>query len=197
MNLDDALDQLDAIHAHLARAETYHGYRPFALAVSGVAGLLAALLQPWLVADDPAHFARYWLAVAAAGALLAGGVTVLGYFTREDEFARRRTRTVLGQFVPCLVVGALLSHALMRQEATVVFLPAMWSLVYGLGIVASLPYLPRTAGLAAAWFLGCGLFLVVSTEGPVPSGWAVGLPFGVGQLLSAYVIGSARKEAFS
>jgi hypothetical protein len=197
MNLDDALDQLDAIHAHLARGETYHGYRPIALAVSGVAGLAAALAQPWLVADDPAVFARYWLAVAVAGALLAGSATVLGYFTREDEFARKRTRTVLGQFVPCLLVGAVLSHALMRQESTVAYLPAMWALVYGLGIVASLPYVPRSGGLVAAWFLGCGLYLSVSVEGPLPSGWAVGVPFGVGQLLAAFVFRRAREEVAS
>jgi hypothetical protein len=196
MDLDDALDQLDAIHAHLARAETYPGYRPFALAVSGVAGLAAAVMQPWLVApDEPLLFARYWLAIAVAGALLAGGVTVLGYFTREDEFARRRTRTVLGQFVPCLFVGAVLSHILMRQEATVVYLPAAWALVYGLGIVASLPYLPRSGFLVAAWFLAWGLYLAAFATGPVPAGWSVGVPFGVGQLIAAMVCRQARQEA--
>jgi len=196
MDLDDALDQLDAIHSHLARAETYHGYRPFALAVSGVAGLVAAVAQPWCVpADDPLRFAWYWLAVAVAGAILAGGVTVLAYFTREDEFLRKRTRTVLGQFVPCLFVGAVSSHLLMRQEATVAYLPAVWAMVYGLGIVASLPYVPRAGGLVAAWFLGCGLFLAVATQGPVPAGWAAGVPFGIGQLLAAYVFRQARSEA--
>jgi hypothetical protein len=196
MNLNDALEQLDTIHTHLARAETYRGYRPMALACSGLAGLLAVMLQPWLVSSiNPIVFVRYWVVVAIGSALLAGGVTVLGYFTREDEFARRRTRIVVGQFTPCLLVGAILTFILCRfADSTITLLPGVWALVYGLGIVASLPYLPRAAGLIAAWYLGWGMFLVALVDGPIPPGWVVGVPFGLGQLLSAFVLVRARQE---
>lgn len=194
MNLDDALEQLDAIHAHLARSETYHGYRPLALAISGVAGLVAAVAQPWIVSnEDPQAFVRYWLLIALACAALAGGVTVLGYFTREDEFARRRTRTVLGQFVPCLFAGAVLTAVLCREvTGNVALLPGMWAIVYGLGTLASVPYLPRETGWVAAWFLTSGSLLLLLLEGPVPAGWSVGVPFCVGQVLAAVVLRRAR-----
>lgn len=194
MNLDDALDQLDAIHAHLARSETYRGYRPAGLALSGVVGLAAALAQPWAVpADEPLVFVRYWLLVAAGCAALAGGGTVVGYFTREDEFARRRTRTVLGQFLPCLAVGGALTLALSRHAgADVALLPGLWSLLFGLGTVASLPYLARSAGWVAGWYFAAGLLLLLNIDGPVPAGWTVGVPFGVGQILAAVALGRPR-----
>jgi hypothetical protein len=166
-----------------------------ALAVSGVAGLVAGVAQPWLVPpDEPLAFVRYWVLIAIACALLAGGVTVLGYFTREDEFLRRRTRTVLGQFVPCLFAGAALTAALSRDSANVALLPGAWAIVYGLGTLASLPYLPREAGWVGAWYLAAGALLFLLVEGPVPAGWAVGLPFAVGQVFAALILSRARSR---
>src|SRR6184192_59497 len=106
MRVNDALGQIAQIHDHLARAEVYRGFHPLGVALSGATGLLAAALQPALVAaDDADGFVRFWLVVAA----LAGGVGVSpaldAYRRREDEFARRKTRRVLGQFLPCMVAG--------------------------------------------------------------------------------------------
>jgi hypothetical protein len=196
MNLTDAMEQLDAIHTHLARDRSYHGYRPLALALSGLAGLAAALVQPWWVSsEEPVAFVRYWVVVAAGCAALAGSATLLGYFTREDAFLRRRTRTVFGQFAPCLFAGAVLTFGLAREgESAIGYLPGAWALIYGLGIVASLPYLPRLAGLIAAWYLGWGLVLLTLLDASAPASWTVGVPFGVGQLLSAFVLVQARTE---
>jgi hypothetical protein len=72
-------------------------------------------------------------------------------------------------------------------------MPGVWSIVFGLGTVASLPYLPRRAGVVAVWYLSAGGLLLFLVEPPVPSDWSVGLPFGVGQLLSAVVLRGARQ----
>jgi hypothetical protein len=195
MDLTEALERIDAIHAHLARGEQYRGYRPLALALSGVAGLLAALVQPLVVAaGDSSAFVGYWALVAVGCGLAAGSATLLGYVFRDDAVARRRTRVVLRQFLPCLLVGAAATMTLTRPERrdwAVSLLPGLWSLLYGLGVVASLPYLPRLAGLVAAWFLLAGAVLLSFVEGPVPSGWSVGVPFGVGQVLAALVLMTA------
>jgi hypothetical protein len=197
MDVTDALEQIGTIHSHLAKAEEYRGYRPAALAASGVLGLLAALVQPWLCAsDEPSAFLRYWIMVGLACAALAGSATAIAYLRQEDEFARRRTRTVIRQFFPCLLAGVVVTAALARPDrlaGSAVLLPGLWALLYGLGTVASLPYLPRLAGVVAAWYLLAGWLLLSFVEGPVPSGWSVGLPFGVGQLLAAAVLYSARR----
>src|SRR5262245_50211469 len=139
MDLSEALEQIDAIHAHMARGEQYRGYRPLALALSGVVGLLAPLVQPLVVAGgDSAGFAGFWVVAALGCALLAGGATLLGYVFREDEAARRRTRVVLRQFLPCLLAGAAATLALVqpgRRDEAVSLLPGLWALLYGLGTV--------------------------------------------------------------
>jgi hypothetical protein len=197
MDLSEALEQIDTIHAHLARGEQYRGYRPLALALSGLAGLLAALLQPLVVPEaDGSAFVVYWLLVALGCAVLAGATTLLGYLLHQDGFGRRQTRIVVRQFLPCLVAGAVVTAALVRPERrdwAVSLLPGLWALLFGLGTVASLPYLPRLAGLVATWYLLAGVVLLHVAGGPVPSGWSVGLPFGLGQLLAALVLVTARR----
>src|SRR5688500_10890419 len=87
MEISDALDRIDAIHEQLAKAEVYRGYHPAAVAASGLIGLAAAVLQPWLVEFDVPHtFLCYWLTVGAMAGLTAAGATALRYFTAEDEF---------------------------------------------------------------------------------------------------------------
>jgi hypothetical protein len=193
MNLSEALEQIDAIHAHLARGEEYRGYRPQALALSGAAGLAAAVAQPAVVVDA-CGFVAYWLAVALACAVVAGGGTLFAYFFREAEAARKRTRVVLRQFLPCLFVGAVITLGWTRSPVGegASLLPGLWALVYGLGVVASLPFLPRAAALVAVWYLAAGGAMLAALDGPVPPGWSVGVPFGVGQLLAALVLVAAR-----
>jgi hypothetical protein len=197
MNLSEALEQIDTIHAHLARGEQYRGYRPLALALSGVVGLVAALLQPLVVAEgDGSAFVGYWVLVALGCAVVAGGATLVGYVFREDELARRRTRVVMRQFLPCLAAGAIATAALMRAERSewaVSLLPGLWALFYALGVVASLPYLPRLSALVVAWYLLAGIGLLHFVDESVPTGWSVGLPFGIGQILAALILITGRR----
>lgn len=199
MDLSDALHRIGAIHEQLAKTEVYRGYHPAAVALSGLLGLAAAGVQPWLVAaDDPASFLRYWLAVGAVCGMTAAGATVLRYYTAEDEFSRRRTRTVVGQFLPCLVAGGILTLALSRSGAAefgVPLLPGLWAVLFGLGIVASVPYLPRATVWVAAWFFAAGFAVLLAPDGAAGlSGWTVGVPFGVGQVAMAAVFHAARHQ---
>ena len=101
MRVRDALEQLDAIHAYVARAEVYRGFRVAGVALVGVIGLLAAAAQPHALADgDRPGFVGYWLMVAGACGLVGGGAAVRDYLAREDDLARRRTRQVFAQFGP-------------------------------------------------------------------------------------------------
>ncbi len=198
MNVADALERIGAIHEHLARAEVYRGYHPWTVAMSGGCGLLAAAAQPWAVSPDvPVAFLRYWLVVGAVCALLGGSATLLRAGS-ADATTRRRTATVVGQFLPCLVAGTAVTIALARAEmppGSIALLPGLWALLFGLGVVASRPYLPRAASWVAGWYLAAGGVVLLGATGPSAlSGWAVGVPFGVGQLLIALVFHSARRN---
>lgn len=190
MRVDDALEQLDAIHAHLAKAEVYRGFRVAGVALVGVAGLLAAAVQPLVTGSDPSGFALYWVAVAGGCGLIGSGAAARDYFAREDEFARRRTRQVFAQFGPCVLAGGVVTAAALRSPADLVpYLPGLWAELFGLGVMATRPYLPRGVGkVGLGYVLAGGLLLARAPADPDPSGWAVGGVFGVGHFLTAAVL---------
>ncbi|MBN9118404.1 MAG: hypothetical protein J0I06_04445 [Planctomycetes bacterium] len=193
MEVRDALDQLDRIHDQLTRAEVYRGFRVPTVALVGCVGLLAAVAQRWTVPDgDAAAFVWYWSAVGAAGVLIGFGAAVRSYLFREDDFERRRTRRVMGQFLPCVLAGGMLTAALGRTDAFVPLLPGVWAVVFGLGVVAVRPHLPPAIGLVgAAYVLTGGLLLAWRPDGP--SGWCVGGVFGTGHLVTAFVLRQAAQ----
>ena len=68
-------------------------------------------------------------------------------------------------------------------------LPGLWQVVYSLGIFASCRLLPRATFWVAVFYLGTGLAVLTLGHGDAAlSPWAMGLPFGVGQLLAAAVL---------
>lgn len=198
MQLSEALERIEAIHAHVARGEAYRGYHPQALAVSGAIGLLGAVAQQLVAQPSGAlAFVCYWSLIAALAALAAGVPTLLDFLYRDGPVARRQTGTVWRQFLPCLLAGLAMTVAVARPEyrdECVALLPGAWALLYGLGTVAALPYLPRLAGAVAAWYLVGGAVLLWVVEGPVPAGWSVGVPFGLGQLMAAWVLHADRQR---
>lgn len=186
--LHDALEQLDAIHDHLAKAEVYRGFTVPGVALVGGFGFLAAAIQPAF--DDAASFVLYWMIVAGIAATVGFCAAGQAYFFREDETARRNTRRVLAQFLPSLAAGALITAALARGGwDTVGLLPGLWAVAFGLGIVAARPYLPRGIGLVGLAYICAGGGLLTRTfASPDRIGWSVGLVFGCGHLLTAFVL---------
>ena len=190
-NLSDALERIDEIHHQLAKGETYLGYRPIPVAASGVAGLLAAWLQPKIIAaGDPQAFVFYWLGTAAICAFLAAiGVAI--HFLRDcDRYARRRTLHVWGQLLPCLAAGLLIAFAILRvMPAAVGILPGIWTVLFSLGIFSSRPFLPRATGWIALYYLVTGVWLILHPakleENLV---WPMAIIFCFGQLAGAVML---------
>ena len=186
-----ALEQIAEIHQQLAKGEVYRGYRPIPVACSGLAGILAAAVQPRALGwQDPMGFVAYWTGVAAISALIASSEIVHNYVVRESATERRRTRRVTAQFLPALAAGAIVSATFVRvSPALVAALPGLWSLFVGLGIFASRPYLPRASGWVALFYFAAGIALLwLSSTGVPHSPWSVGGTFGTGQLLAAFVL---------
>ena len=193
MEVRDALDQLDRIHDQLTRGEVYRGFRVPTVAMVGAVGLLAAAGQRWAVPNGDARaFVWYWSVIGAVGALLGSGAAVRAYLFREDDFERRRTRRVMGQFLPCVLAGALLTIALARTDGFVPLLPGMWAVVFGLGVVSVRPHLPRAVGLIGLTYVLTGGILLAWLP-PEPSGWCVGGVFGAGHLATALALRSTKE----
>jgi len=186
-----ALDQIAEIHRQIAKGEVYRGYRSLPVAVSGAIGLTAAWLQPrGLGAADPVDFVYYWAVVAAAAAFVGSSEILYSYLARETATGRRHTRQVIGQFLPGVAGGAAVTACLLHVDpALISLLPGVWAVCFGVAIFSSRPYLPRAAGWVGLFYFAAGVALLWFARGILPpSGWAIGLTFGAGQLLSAAVL---------
>lgn len=186
-----ALDQIEEIHRQIAKGEVYRGYRSVPVALSGLMGLVAAWLQPaGLGTADPIAFALYWSAIATAAAFVGSSEIIYNYVVHEDASGRRKTRKVVGQFLPSLVGGGAITACFAHvSTALVPLLPGLWAICFGIGIFASRPYLPRASGWIALFYYAAGFALLWIARGPEPlTGWWVGGTFGAGQLLAAVVL---------
>jgi len=194
MRIDKALEQISEIHERLAKSQMYRGYRAVPAVLSGVLAIVAAWIQPFIVSGvDPRSYVLYWTLVAVAAFLIAGGSVICGYLREEDPHARQRTAAVIGQLAPSLAVGVIVTIAFVvaEERRLIPFLPGIWALLYGLGLSASKPFLPRMIGWVAVFYVLCGCVLLRRAVGLGLGGlspWETGIPFGVGHILGGVIL---------
>ncbi len=156
---------------------------------------MAAIAQPFLT-NAPDEFVIYWVAVAGLCAIVGFGPALYSYATIETDFARRRTRLVFGQFLPCIFVGAVVTAAFVRMGSSFVpCLPGLWAILFGLGLLSARPHLPSAVRWIGLFYLAAGCVLLAwATNHPEPSSWTVGGVFGPGHLAIAIALAVDRKE---
>jgi len=191
MDLSRALGQLADIHQQIAKGEIYRGYRSVPVAASGLIGFAAAWAQPpALGASDPVGFVLYWTVIAVCAGFVGASEIIYNYIVHDDRAARRQTTRVVGQFLPSVLAGAIITASFVHLSAALVpLLPGLWAICFGIGIFASRPYLPRASGWVALLYYAAGVALLWIARGPEPLyGWWVGGTFGTGQLMAAVVL---------
>ena len=110
MDLSRALGQLADIHQQIAKGEIYRGYRSLPVAASGLIGLAAGWAQaPGLGAGDPIGFVLYWAAIAGCAAFVGSSEIIYNYVVHDDRASRRQTQRVVGQFLPSVLAGAVIT----------------------------------------------------------------------------------------
>jgi hypothetical protein len=112
------------------------------------------------------------------------------YVVHDDRATRRQTQRVVGQFLPSMVAGIVITWSFTHLGAALVpLLPGLWALCFGIGIFASRPYLPRASGWVALFYYAAGMALLWTARGQEPlRAWWVGGTFGIGQLMAALVL---------
>lgn len=193
MHLDEALRQIADIRLSMQRAERFHGYRSLTVAASGVLGLLAAIMQPfWVAAPDTAlgRYLAWWIAVAVGSLVIAGAEMGTRALRAGPGLARQHTQIAVEQFLPPLLVGALLTLIIFRTAPQVAWmLPGLWALTFALGIFASCRFLPRAVMVVACYYIACGCgCLMWGRDEFALSPWLMGITFGGGQLLAAFIL---------
>ena len=147
-----------------------------------------------MTVPDPVQQINAYLGLWIGAAVVSGLSAVLEMAIRarnaSSPLTRELTWLAMEQFCPCLVAGALVTMVLVRSAPESVWmLPGLWQVLYSLGIFASCRLLPRPMFGVAVFYLLSGLGTLALAQGDSAlSPWAMGLPFGVGQLLAAAVL---------
>jgi hypothetical protein len=192
-DLERALAEIGAIRSQLARGARFHGLGPTAFASTGVLAILAAVAAAHWPAVGPGRlwaFLGLWMAVAAVSAAVIGHEMVFRSRRMHSHLADEMIAAAVAQFLPAAVTGALATGVLIWFAPQVVWmLPGLWQISFGLGVFASCRFLPRSMAVVGGWYVACGLACLAFAQGPMAfSPWAMGVPFGLGQLLVAAVL---------
>lgn len=193
MDLRDALTQIAEIRQQVARTETFRGYRALPVALSGALAWVAAGLQVVLIVDPARQIDSYltlWLGAALASLMVTGAVMLWHARHASSPLARSMTALAVGQFLPAMVAGGLVTLVLSRYaEESLWMLPGLWAILFSLGVFASHRLLPPAIFWIGTWYLATGLASLVWAQGAYAlSPWAMAIPFGVGQLLAAAIL---------
>ncbi|WP_165220375.1 hypothetical protein [Aquisphaera insulae] len=193
MELREALTQITEIRLQMARTEVFRGYRAMPAAFSGLVAIGAGFLQSAALPDPAQNLSAYlwlWVGAAAISGASAAFEMIVRARNAGSPMTRELTRLAIEQFCPCLVAGGLLTIVIARTAPDSGWiLPGLWQVLYSLGIFASCRLLPRPTAWVAAFYLLCGLAVLGLCRGELAlSPWAMGFPFGAGQLLAAAVL---------
>jgi hypothetical protein len=197
-DLHKALSEISAIRGQIARGAEFRGYGPATVTATGVLALLAALAQSyWLKHPerDVAAYLSIWVPTAALSLLIISLETIVRARRLHSGLAGRMMQAAAEQFLPAIVAGLLLTVVLLRSAPQSLWmLPGLWQIVFSLGVFASCRFLPRPMFVAGIWYLSCGLmYLAIGPGSHALAPWAMGVPFGVGQLLVGAVLGFEYK----
>ena len=193
MELHEAMRQISAIKHQMARTEQFRGYRAAPAAFSGLLAFAAGASQSILLPNPGQNLPLYftlWISVALISFICSMTDIWLRYHRTSGPLRQETTQLALGQFLPALIVGGLLTLAILRAAPDVAWLlPGLWALFFGLGLLSSARLLPRPIFAVAIYFLVAGL-ITISQGSPdfSFSHWTMPLIFAVGQLASAVVL---------
>lgn len=193
MELHEALTQIAAIRRQMARTEIFRGYRALPVAITAVLALIGAALQAVVLPEPltkPGAYLALWAGVAALSVLVSAGGVAWRCLRSPSPLDRTMTLLAVEQFLPCVVAGGLLTLVLFTQAPDAVGLfPGLWAVVFSLGVFASCRLLPRATFWAGVYYLVTGLGCLALARGDAAlSPWAMAVPFGGGQLLTAAVL---------
>jgi hypothetical protein len=191
-DLSKALGDISSIRRQMARSTEFRGYGPAMLAATGLLAAAAAGAQARWLPDPANHVAAYlgiWILTAVLSATLIGVQMLTRARRIHSSMADEMIRMAVMQFLPSVGAGALMTLVLVRYVPAVLWmLPGLWQVIFSLGVFSSCRFLPRPMAAAGAWYLLTGLACITLADGRALSPWAMGIPYGAGQVLVAVIL---------
>lgn len=198
-DLNRALGDISSIRRQMARSTEFRGYGPATLAATGLIAVLAATIQGVVLPDPVNHISTYlsiWICTAGLSAALTG----IQMYTRtrrmHSGMSQEMMHMAVEQFLPSVGAGLLITLVLVRYvPAALWMIPGVWQVIFSLGVFSSCRFLPRPMLTAGAWYLLTGLVCISLGGSRALSPWAMGIPYGAGQLLVAAILLFSAHEA--
>jgi len=205
MNLHRALSEISEIKAQLDRTQSHRGFRSLASLLSAfvVVGM-AIFLNRWAAEVSVSQFINAWVLVAVTSVAFAATEMKIRA-TMGDAKLHWKMHSNLGrQLFPSLAVGAVMTFIFCGNQMPFLnevvpnqvdpiqsshLLPAVWAMVYGLGLVACVQHLPDAARWVAAWFIVGGIVCVLLNQRSIDQlNIQMAILFGGGQILLGGVL---------
>ena len=191
--LGEALDSIRTMRAHLVRSAAFHFYGPLAIGFTALLAVGAACLQAVLFPDPMAQLPGYlllWSVTAVLACSTIAADVLLRARRSHSGLADEMVREAAGQLLPAGALGALLTVVLVRTAPHAAWmLPGLWQVILSLGVFSACRTLPASMRLAGFWYAASGLACLALAQGPhALSPWAMGLPFGFGEALAAFLL---------
>jgi len=198
-DLHKALDDIGSLRRQMARSTEFRGYGPATLATTAGFAVLASVAQSHWVprpAEPVGSYLGVWLWTAMATATLIGVQMQTRSRRLHAGLADEMIRMAVEQFLPAALAGALITFVLVRYAPqTAWMLPGLWQVVFSLGVFSSCRFLPGPMVAAGIWYMATGLICVSFGDTRAFSPWAMGIPYGFGQLLVAGILYFTAHEA--
>jgi len=195
-DLRKALDDIGIIRQQMATGTVFRGFGPAVMASTGLLALVTAAVQAAFVRGDdgktsePLQFFSVWVGLAAVSALLVFSEMRARTRRHHGGLADVMLANAVEHFLPAGAAGAAVALVLWRfSPDTAWILPGLWQVLVAIGLFAAQRFLPRAVVFAAFWYFATGItVMLLSSQTHMLSPWAMGLPFGAGQLLLAAVL---------
>ncbi len=188
--------QLEVIYRQLGRSSGFRGFTPAFLLIVAAAAAAATVAIALTVAAQPLRVvAAAWTGTGAAIVLLVA-LAVLVPEMRSDSGIRREAAhaTAIQMAFPLATGLAVTVAIIVRHPSGVVYLPAVWLALFGLGIAGLAGVMRERVEYAAAFYLAAGAAAYfVEPARPLSFSLAVGVPFTVGHALTAALLGSKEE----
>jgi hypothetical protein len=198
-DLHKAIGDISSIRKQLARSTEFRGYGPATLAGTAAFAVVAAGVQSFWVSNPESHIGSY-LSVWIWTAFLSAALIAIQMHTRtrriHSGLADEMIHMAVEQFLPSAVAGFFMTIVLVRFVPSAQWmLPGLWQIIFSLGVFSSCRFLPRPMLAAGAWYMLTGLMCMAVGGTRALSPWAMGIPFGAGQLLVAAILFFTAGEA--
>lgn len=196
MELHEAIAKISEIHAQLRRTETFRGTRALPMAITSGLAVLAAVVQARsgdrLGVDG---VLALWIGYALLSAFVCA-LDLLQLGVLSERQSRRQAFFVVSQFLPALLVGAIVTAVVFPLPlAARTLLPGLWTLLFAVGIFSSAPSLARGLRWVAGFYVLAGAGILAAGSGAVlPPAWCLGLTFAVGQAAAALALHAQQER---